>query len=86
MNLAEQILRRKHEAMYKSPVVHPTDPQPSVPEQSSQRHGPVSATSASVQSGTGIDADLTRDGRIRRVRRDSNRTVSMSDINIDLDL
>ena len=55
MNLAEQILRRKHEAMYK-------------------------------QAASGVDAILTRDGRIRRVRRDTNRAGSMSDINVDLDL
>lgn len=86
MNLAEQILKRRHEAMYKHPVVHPADSQPSAPKQLSQRQRSVSATSAPVQSGTGVDADLTRDGRIRRVRRDANRTGSMSDVNVDLDL
>ena len=86
MNLAEQILRRKHEAMYKHPVALPADSQPPLPEQSSRRQRPVSATNTQVQSETGVDTVLTRDGRISRVRQDTNRTGSMSDINVDLDI
>ena len=83
MNLAEQILRRKHEAMYKPPVVHPPAPATTVPENTpGQRQAP----SAQPQAASGVDAILTRDGRIRRVRRDTNRAGSMSDINVDLDL
>ena len=83
MNLAEQILRRKHEAMYKPPVVHPPEPATTVPENTpGQRQAP----SAQPQAASGVDAILTRDGRIRSVRRDTNRAGSMSDINVDLDL
>ena len=84
MNLAEQILRRKHEAMYKPPVVHPPEPTPTTyPENATvQRQAP----STPLQAVSGVDAVLTRDGRIRRVRRDTNRAGSMSDINVDLDL
>ena len=86
MNLAEQILRRRHEAMYKTPVALPTEPQPPAPEQSSQRQRPISRANGTAPSATGVDAVLTRDGRIRRARQDANRTGSMSDINVDLDL
>lgn len=83
MNLAEQILRRKHEAMYKPPVVHPPEPPTTAPENALvQRQAP----SAQPQAVLGVDAILTRDGRIRRVRRDTNRSGLMSDINVDLDL
>ena len=83
MNLAEQILRRKHEAMYKNPVAHPPEPPTTAPEISpAQRQAP----SVQSQAVSGVDAILTRDGRIRRVRRDTNRTGAMSDINVDLDL
>lgn len=83
MNLAEQILRRKHDAMYKPPVVHPPEPPIAAPESSPEQR---QAPSAQPQAISGVDAILTRDGRIRRVRRDTNRSGSMSDINVDLDL
>lgn len=83
MNLAEQILRRKHEAMYKPHNAHPPEAATTTPENTPvQRQDP----SAHPQAVSGVDAILTRDGRIRRVRRDTNSAASMSDINVDLDL
>ena len=81
MNLAEQILRRKHEAMYKQPVVHPSKPSTTAPEDTS---GQQQAPSVQQQSASGADAILTRDGRKRCVRWDTKRTDSTSDINVDL--
>lgn len=83
MNFAEQILRRKHESMYKPLVAYPPEPRTTTPDQVSpqQRQTP----STHPQSSLGVDVILTRDGRIRRVRQDTNRTGAMSDINVDLD-
>ena len=83
MNVAEMILRRKHEAMYKR-------------SRSQQEQGLEDRQGVSPQrvrseqsraSQTGRDVMLTRDGRIvRRTTDDQNRVGTMSDINVNLDL
>ena len=83
MNFAEQILRRKHEAMYKPPVVHPPGSPTNPPESSLGQRQP---TSAQLQSALGADVILTRNGTIRTAPRNTNRTGSMRDINVDLDI
>ena len=73
MNLAEQILRRKHAAMYKPPVVQSQEQVITPAPNTSPRQRPT--PNAPVQQPTGVNPMLTPDGRIR-----------MSDINVDLDL
>ena len=88
MNLAEQILRRKHAAMYSRPH-EPPAPEPvrlvATPTPPQSARPPSPAPTASGQN-TYDDVVLTPDGRIRRAPRTSNRTAPMSGINVDLDL
>ena len=84
MNLAERILKRKHDAMYRRPAEPPesTLVRPVSPPAPPRLVPPPQAAGQQL----GDDVVLTRDGRIRRAPRTSNRTAPMSDINVDLDL
>jgi len=84
MNLAEQILKRKHDAMYRRPAETP-DPTPVRPTPPPPPPRPATPPHPTEQQ-SGDDVVLTRDGRIRRAPQTSNRTAPMSDINVDLDL
>lgn len=84
MNLAEQILKRKHDAMYRRPAETPV-PTPVRPVPPPAPLRPATPPQAAEQQ-PGDDVVLTRDGRVRRAPRTSNRTAPMSDINVDLDL
>ena len=85
MNFAEQILRRKREAMYKPTVGRSADTQ-SVANGQSPRRQTSATTSAQGRSGADDGVILTRDGRIRQIRNDVNITGSMSEINVELDI
>lgn len=79
MNLAEQILRRKYEAMYKPHIVH--SPITAIAPES-----PLARQQTQISQSIDANVVLTRDGRIRCVRGDTNSAASMSEINVDLDL
>ncbi|MBR5549820.1 MAG: hypothetical protein IKU71_08830 [Kiritimatiellae bacterium] len=94
MNFAEMILKRKQETMYKPPRAHQNDAQSqpltasrsALPTSTSRQESPQLARPMPQQGSIDADVALTRDGRIRRVRRNSDRTGSMSEINVDLDI
>ena len=83
MNIMEILLKKQHEAMYK----HPDTRGAVMPEVLASHQSRQRQTHIDSQPTDGANVTLTNDGLIRcGGRRESNRTNSMSEINVDLDI